>query len=197
MKILTRLLDVPFVYRLHASLFNAERLLKTLVTHSRYRPGMRVLDIGCGTGELSRFVRPEDYVGIDISDSYVEAARKAHKGTFLQLPAEKVDQLDDEFDLAFVVGLLHHLADNSISTTLQNLHKVVKCDGRVHVLEAVWPTKRWDLPGYLLRCLDRGDFVRTEQKWRALMTTSWAVIDPHSTRNGVIEYFSCTLAVPK
>src|SRR5512146_1482036 len=41
-------------------------------------PGMRVLEIGCGQGDLLAAVRPGYGVGLDISARMIEAARARH-----------------------------------------------------------------------------------------------------------------------
>ncbi len=46
----------------------------------------KVLDIGCGTGLLLDYVRPDQYVGIDISAKMLEMARKKHpSGEFYEI----------------------------------------------------------------------------------------------------------------
>lgn len=50
-----------------------ERVLKT-----RIAPGQRILEIGCGDGNLLAALRPESGVGIDISAKAVKLARERH-----------------------------------------------------------------------------------------------------------------------
>jgi SAM-dependent methyltransferase len=56
-------------------------LVAPLLDEAELRPGVRVLDVGCGTGDLTRRaaarVRPAEAVGIDLSTTMVEQARRA------------------------------------------------------------------------------------------------------------------------
>lgn len=47
---------------------------------ARIRPGMRVVDLGCGTGLFLELcpVLPEDYLGLDISSGMLEQARRKY-----------------------------------------------------------------------------------------------------------------------
>ena len=42
-------------------------------------PGMKVLEIGCGMGDLLAAVKPARGVGVDFSPSVVEMARERHE----------------------------------------------------------------------------------------------------------------------
>src|SRR5258708_38847802 len=90
-------------------------------------------------------------------------------------------------------GVFHHLSDAEVCATLAGLARVVAPGGRFGLLEAVWPSWFWDLPGYVLRALDRGKYVRSKKAWCRLLGETWAVSDVRVTRNFVIEYFGCTL----
>src|SRR5262249_43133235 len=64
-----------------AAFFHAEDLLylKFLIPE-----GARVLELGCGTGDLLAALRPSFGVGVDFSEAMVAQARKAHPDlTFL------------------------------------------------------------------------------------------------------------------
>ncbi|HEX4651686.1 MAG TPA: class I SAM-dependent methyltransferase, partial [Granulicella sp.] len=58
-----------------ASFFHAEDLLylKFLIGE-----GARVLELGCGTGDLLAALKPSYGVGVDVSDGMIAEARKAH-----------------------------------------------------------------------------------------------------------------------
>ena len=55
----------------------------------------------------------------------------------------------------------------------------------------------WDVPGYVLRRLDRGRFVRSSAAWCRLLDETWSVSDVKMIRNFLIEYFTCTLTPPR
>ena len=89
----------------------------------------RVLDVGCGWGELAARIRDELGVGvvaIDISPRMVELARErgldARMGDVQQLPLP-----DGEFDCAIAAHMLYHAAD--IDRALGELARVLRPGG--------------------------------------------------------------------
>jgi SAM-dependent methyltransferase len=95
-----------------ASFFHAEDLL-----YLRFLIGeeARVLELGCGTGDLLAALEPSYGVGVDISDGMIAEARKAHPLlTFLTGDIEDetfVRQLPGPFDFIVVVDTLGELED--------------------------------------------------------------------------------------
>jgi SAM-dependent methyltransferase len=75
-------------------------------------PGTRVLDVGCGHGDLcaaaaARGARP---AGVDLADGMVEAARAAHPGLeFRVADAEDLPFADATFDAALAAFVVNHL----------------------------------------------------------------------------------------
>ena len=89
----------------------------------------RVLDVGCGWGELAARVQEElgaTVVAVDISKRMVELARErgvdARVGDVQQLPFD-----EGEFDCATATHMLYHAAD--IDRALGELHRVLRPGG--------------------------------------------------------------------
>jgi len=75
------------------------------------QPGARVLEVGCGLGDLLAAVQPARGVGIDISPAFVELARQRHPQlAFLEMDAEALD-LDETFDYVILAGTIGWLTD--------------------------------------------------------------------------------------
>jgi len=83
--------------------------------HKEYRylvpKGKRILEIGCGTGELLHALSPSYGLGIDISDKMIDRAREKFPG--LHFEAGDVGNLqgDEKFDYIILSGLLGELDD--------------------------------------------------------------------------------------
>ncbi len=88
-------------------------------------PGSRVLEVGCGTGDLLRATAPAVGVGIDFAPAVVAIARQNHPDlVFYELDAETLepDQLAPDhrqFDYIVLSGVLGYLGD--IQAVLQRL----------------------------------------------------------------------------
>jgi SAM-dependent methyltransferase len=121
------------------------------------RPGMRLLDVGCGPGSITRGLAeklaPGDVVGIDLSRETLEQARRdaAARGlSNLVYREESVYALtfaDGSFDVAYAHQVLQHLKERG--KALAEMLRVVRPGGLVAVREvdwdtvAYWPPDRW------------------------------------------------------
>ncbi|MGE3858169.1 MAG: methyltransferase domain-containing protein [Dehalococcoidia bacterium] len=114
----------------------------------RLRPGMRLLDVGCGPGTIStglaRAVAPGEVVGIDVSADVIESAR-AHAAevgvTNARFEAASVYALPYEvasFDVAHAHQVLQHLA--APVDALTEMRRVLRPGGLVAVRDADYAT---------------------------------------------------------
>ncbi len=88
--------------------------LPRLLAAARVGPGRRVLDVGCGAGNLAAAaaVLGAEVVGTDLAQSMVELAREGHPGIdFRTADAEHLAFADSEFDAVVGNLLLPHLPD--------------------------------------------------------------------------------------
>ena len=94
--------------------------------------GMRLLDVGCGTG-LSRQIytnKKTDFVGIDLSAEALRiAAAKFSNDTWLQGDACAIPYDDQQFDVVCFSGVLHHIAD--FGQALREGYRVLRPGGYV------------------------------------------------------------------
>jgi ubiquinone/menaquinone biosynthesis C-methylase UbiE len=93
--------------------------------------GSKVLEIGCGTGDLLAKIRPSIGVGVDFSSAVIELAKTKHPDlTFHCLDIEYLDReisvkhvlLDTEFDYLILSDVLGDLTN--IQRVLENLHQI-------------------------------------------------------------------------
>lgn len=99
----------------------------------------RVLDCGCGTGELTRALqnRAETVIGMDISRAMLQAGAKTVSAggnpVWVACPSETMPFGDGVFDAVCFRGALHHMADEVKG--LREAHRVLKSGGLLMVSE--------------------------------------------------------------
>ncbi len=101
-------------------------------------PGSRVLDVGCGTGDLLASLKPACGVGIDPAADVVEYARTKHPHlTFLAAEPESFE-VDGTFDYAVLCNEIGTFAD--VQRVLDRIRRVTTTDSRVLIAyyNALW-----------------------------------------------------------
>jgi SAM-dependent methyltransferase len=84
--------------------------------------GSKVLEIGCGNGDLLSSVKPSKGVGVDFSENFLRIAREKHPSlTFIHADAADFS-VDEVFDYIIISDLLSSLWD--IQKVLHNLRKL-------------------------------------------------------------------------
>jgi trans-aconitate 2-methyltransferase len=100
------------------------------------RPGMRVVDLGCGTGELTRALHrhlgAREALGIDNSPAML-AKTAAYAGDGLRFAAGDIGAFtgDGEYDLVFSNAALHWVPDHP--ALLRRLTAALTADGQLAV----------------------------------------------------------------
>jgi ubiquinone/menaquinone biosynthesis C-methylase UbiE len=117
------------------------RLLEKEIELLSLKPGMRVLDAGCGTGVMTRRmaikVSPGEVNGVDMDSLFIEEARKiaTKEGVSnIKFSLGNVDDLKFEdcvFDLSYCRLVLMHVKDPV--KTVTELRRVTKIGGIVAV----------------------------------------------------------------
>jgi SAM-dependent methyltransferase len=113
------------------------------------RPGLDVLDVGCGPGtitvDLARRVDGGTVVGIDRASEVLEAARAAAGETgnvrFESGDVYRLEYADDTFDVVHAHQLLQHLSDPVAA--LREMRRVCRPGGIVAVRDADYASFAW------------------------------------------------------
>lgn len=134
--------------------------------------GARVLDVACGTGDLSLVLAEAGHarvVGLDFCRPMLEIARrKADEGSrqipFVEGDALRLPFADETFDAATIAFGLRNLA--GVADGLRELRRILKPGGRLAVLEFSSPV----VPGF--RALFRFYFTRVLPRIGGLVSGS-------------------------
>src|SRR4051794_10824886 len=109
------ILSHPAIYETFAWLVGGKRARAILISdYIRPRAGIRMLDIGCGPGEMFAHMPSLEYTGLDISAPYIEHARERF-GDRADFRVASGDALPSDlrgYDLAVAIAVLHHLDDD-------------------------------------------------------------------------------------
>ena len=172
----------PWIYRLWMAPFAGAKLAPVL-RHNDLGAVRRVLDVGCGPGTNAPYFAGVDYLGIDLDEGYVEAARRRHGRDFIAADARTFAAAPGErFDFILLNSLLHHLDTADVVPMLRQLASQLTPDGHVHILDLVLPASpglaRW------LALSDRGDFPRPLEQWAEIFRDVFDqdVFEPYAVR---------------
>jgi len=106
---------------------------KSVVALLDPQPHERVLDIGCGTGQLTEYINQQawEVVGIDQSDEMIAKARQNYPSlSFLVADACKM-RFDTPFDAIFSNAAFHWISDQE--SLIENMYQNLKSGGRMVV----------------------------------------------------------------
>jgi ubiquinone/menaquinone biosynthesis C-methylase UbiE len=163
--------EIPIFYKLlQATLAGGgHAVIKKYLKKVVPKKAKKILDQGCGTGEYS-LLFGDRYVGIDNNRDYIEQARKKYPGQFIIGTATDMKDLKrNYFDSVFAVGLHHHLTDEQARQAILESIRVCKKGGKVIIIDAMLPKNSFNIPGLVLRKMDRGGFVRPVAKTLELL----------------------------
>lgn len=107
-------------------------------------PKMKILDIGCGRGEMVLFCARQgaDAVGIDYSREAIKLAKFAQlkrsvklrdKMQFYIMDAKKLKFENSSFDLVILTDVVEHLYPEELETVFIEVQRVLKKDGKLVV----------------------------------------------------------------
>ena len=125
--------------------FQKERFapFEDLIQLIHIRPGLKVIDLGCGTGELTRrladLLPDSDVLGLDSSDEMLEKAQaQARPG--LRFQKGQIEEAEGQWDLVFSHAALQWVDDHRalwpVGLVFYPLKRILfaltKSDGRDH-----------------------------------------------------------------
>ncbi|MFQ4145614.1 methyltransferase domain-containing protein [Chlorogloeopsis sp. ULAP02] len=123
--------------------------LQAVATIASLKKSGRVLDLGCGRGELSYYFAHQGFgvTAVDYAQSAIDLAKKCFDGEEqLQAKVEFICddvcnlKLSGKYDLAVASDLIEHLSSQEVEKLYQNIANNLKTDGLfvVHTFPNLW-----------------------------------------------------------
>lgn len=171
MQRLNFLLKYQIIFSLFQKLIAADRIKLIIVKNTKLQPGSKVLDVGCGFGNLLEYLpRNISYVGIDINEDYIKYAKKAYglRGKFIRADVTKLNLKQEKFDVVFISSLFHHLSDSEMQKLLKSLLRFIKKKTVVVSADSVYLRKQSFLSRFIT-AQDRGKYIRDKEGYLNLI----------------------------
>ena len=96
------------------------------------RPGMRVLDIGCGWGGTARFAAEQykvEVVGITVSEKQVQFGKELCRGLPVEIRLQDYRNLKGTFDRILSIGMFEHVGYKNYITFFRVVNRCLKDNG--------------------------------------------------------------------
>jgi ubiquinone/menaquinone biosynthesis C-methylase UbiE len=156
----------PFYDPLLKWVMREETFKDKLIQKANIQPGMKVLDLGCGTGTLTvmlKHAHPQAKVtGLDADPQVLDIARDKSRGLNIQWDegfASYLPYPDSVFDRVVSSLAIHHLTTDDKRRAFKEMYRVLKSQGKVYLLDFGAPhslVPRW-MTKYMRRLEETAD----------------------------------------
>lgn len=194
----------PFV-----KLFGGDSARKLLIDQASLRPGLRILDIGCGTGTMVVMIKrlhPDvSVVALDPDPKALARGRQKAERHSLSIQFDRgfSDELpypNSSFDRVFSSLMYHHLPSDEKQDTLREVGRVLRAGGSFHLLDFEGPDSHEH--GFLAHLLRANPRLQDNAESRILNLLQQAgFTDPKKVGRrrmffGAVAYYQASVPTP-
>ena len=123
-------------------------------------PGRRVLELGCGEGDLLAALKPSHGVGVDFSPRMIAKANERHPELTTILGDVHELKLEEKFDYVILSDLVNDLWD--VQSTIERLAPI--CEAGTRIIINTY-SRLWELPLSIARKLGLAHHQSIAQNW--------------------------------
>jgi demethylmenaquinone methyltransferase/2-methoxy-6-polyprenyl-1,4-benzoquinol methylase len=131
------------------------------------QPDMRVLDLCCGSGQVTQVLAQysQAVIGLDASPLSLQRARRnAPQADYVEAFAEDMPFPDNHFNLVHTSMALHEMQPDQRQQIIQEVYRVLKPEGQLALVDFHSPTNPLFWPGLSLFYV----LFETETAWQLL-----------------------------
>jgi cyclopropane-fatty-acyl-phospholipid synthase len=100
------------------------------------KPGMRILDIGCGWGSFAGYAAEKhgaEVLGITLSKEQAELGRRLYAGLPVEIDLRDYRDLEGKFDGVVSLGMFEHVGYKNYRTYMQIVRRCLRDGGRFYL----------------------------------------------------------------
>jgi 2-polyprenyl-3-methyl-5-hydroxy-6-metoxy-1,4-benzoquinol methylase len=182
-----KILTNPFIFDTFQKLIGRTKS-DEIYTKDYIKPfdGMKVLDIGCGTSAILKFLSEYDiqYDGYDANSSYIDFSKdkwqnrekfKFHNQIVDEELLKKVGDVES-YDIVLAIGLIHHLSDDDILTLVDTAYKALKSGGSFITFDPCYLDDMNILETIVYK-YDRGRNIKRVNEYVDLLSSKFSTIE--------------------
>ena len=167
-KKIINLIQSPAIYQFQQKIGGMEEFYKNIINSEvNLNQIKNVLDIGCGLGSHSEFFdKDSNYIGIDLNIKRVNYAIEKYQSTNRVFECSSINNLKTnlEFDLAILIGVIHHLSNKEIEDFVSDLKSSTLKINKLIILDPVKIPKQ-KLLSKILQKLDVGANIKLQHEY--------------------------------
>lgn len=175
-----QILKHPMIYTTYQKLVGGYRARRLFVeNHVKAKPGDKILDIGCGPGDILDFLQDVEYTGIDEDAHYISQAQHKYgqRGIFKCVGVDDLETItQQDFDIVITAGVLHHLNDAQCQKLFSIAVGGLKPKGRFVSFDGCYIPNQNKISKYFLD-KDRGEFIRTPSEYTKLIKPYFSSVE--------------------
>ena len=109
-----------------------EAKLELVCRKINLKPGMRILDLGCGWGSFAKYAAEKygaEVVGVTVSREQVALGMKLCKGLPVELRLQDYREVEGKYDAVISIGIMEHVGTKNYRTYMETANRCLKEGG--------------------------------------------------------------------